>query len=590
MSASPTIVSLVGLPGAGKSTVADRLGRRWGWPACDLDRRIEARAGCSVAELFRREGEAGFRRREATALDDVLRGGPCVLATGGGTPCGDGVVARLRARGPVIWLRARPETLARRMAGSAHPMLGDAEPRERLAALEAARRPCYAEADHAVDVDERDPEAVADAIEASRVGARSSAAEPAGATAEAEGAVGTPATPSEAHPRGLERTRHVELGARSYPVHLVEGLPGPVVAREVRRIRHERTGTSEGRTLVVTDDHVGRLYAEGVVDALEAEGLRPTVATVPAGETAKTLATVERLVDEALAHGVGRGDLLVGLGGGVVGDVTGFAASILHRGVAHLLVPTSLLAQVDASVGGKTGVNHARGKNLLGTFHQPRAVVASHAVLETLPARHRRAGLAEALKHGLIADAELVARCRARADALRRLEPSEVVELVDRCVAIKAGVVAADEREERGRREHLNLGHTFGHARERIQAERGVPEPGRLTHGEAVALGLVDAARLSEVFGVARSGLAAEVESLLAELGLPHEVDGPADPSPAERVRAARSDKKADGEDVRLVLLAEIGRSLIRTRRWDEIEDVLDHCAASSPASREPVA
>ncbi len=355
--------------------------------------------------------------------------------------------------------------------------------------------------------------------------------------------------------------QHIEvsLGARSYPIDFVAELPGPAVAAAARaRVPEAR------RALLVTDSNVGPLYAAAVAAELNAAGVTTTIFEVPAGEASKSLTTIGAVLDAALAASLLRSDLLIALGGGVVGDITGFAASILHRGVAFLQAPTSLLAQVDSAVGGKTGVNHAAGKNLIGAFWQPRAVISSVRVLRTLPPREVRCGLAEALKHGYLADAALVARAEAQVEDLRRLAPGPVAALVADCCRIKAAVVAADERDH-GRRALLNLGHTFGHAYERLVGY------GTMTHGEAVALGMVWAARLSEREGLAAAGLEVAMVATLSAFGLPSDVDAPALPGLAALVDAARTDKKAVADGVRFVLLQGIGQGVIRQLSWDQV-------------------
>lgn len=370
----------------------------------------------------------------------------------------------------------------------------------------------------------------------------------------------------------------VELGDRAYPIHLVEGLPDQALAESARRVRREGSARAEpagAPVLVVTDSHVGPLYGRGVVGALAGAGFEPTVFELPAGEGSKHLASVGAAIDAALGARLGRRDLVVALGGGVVGDIAGFTASVLHRGVAFIQVPTTLLAQVDSAVGGKTGVNHATGKNLIGAFWQPGAVISSHAVLSTLPERERRCGLAEAIKHGFIADRELAAWCRARGPQLTELRLGETQRLVRRCCEIKAAVVAADEREG-GRRAVLNFGHTLGHAYERLAGY------GTLTHGEAISLGMVHAARLSERLGTAPTGTAAEIRASLEALGLPVDVTSAARPALEELVAAAANDKKADGDHVAFVLLAAVGQARIRSLTWDNIIGGL-----TTPAERE---
>ena len=363
-------------------------------------------------------------------------------------------------------------------------------------------------------------------------------------------------------------TLTVELGDRSYPIHVTAELPAPLVATAV-------TGIGAKRALIITDSNVGPLYADAIRAALVGAGVEASVVEVPAGEATKSMARVSVVLDEALSRGISRRDCVVALGGGVVGDLAGFVAAILHRGVPFVQVPTSLLAQVDSSVGGKTGVNHPTGKNLVGAFWQPRAVISSQATLVTLPDRELRCGLAEALKHGLLADAGLLTWALAHREALLAANAVATGALVEACCRIKAEVVASDEREA-GRRALLNLGHTFGHAFELLQGY------GALTHGEAVALGTVLAARLSERLGVAEAGLEARTIALLEAFGLPANPDPDPDPNgPRSRptldelVAAARSDKKSDGSEVDFVLLVKPGTPLIRRMRWGHIREIL---------------
>lgn len=369
------------------------------------------------------------------------------------------------------------------------------------------------------------------------------------------------------------QTLEVALGERSYPVVLTPELPGQETARQARRLLGSAVG---GRVFVVTDTIVGPLYEAGVRSALEAVGLTVQTEVVPAGEASKSIETWARLVEAVLAAGIRRSDLIIALGGGVVGDLAGFVAATVLRGVRVIQVPTTLLAQVDSSVGGKTAVNVAAGKNLVGAFWQPSAVVASQAVLTTLAPRERRCGLAEAVKHGFIADTELVAWAVRNGDALGNVSPPETAALVARCVQIKADVVARDEREG-GVRAILNFGHTFGHAYER---ELGY---GRLTHGEAVALGMVVAAELSVRLSVTQSpGLVTEVTEAIKSLGLPHEPFAPELPSLDRLLGAASGDKKAvDGEHVRFVLLRNSGEPLIQVLPWAHIREALEPCFSS---------
>ncbi len=339
----------------------------------------------------------------------------------------------------------------------------------------------------------------------------------------------------------------VALGARAYPIHIGAGL-----LDEARLYAPHLTG---GAAAVVTNDVVSPLYLERVERALRAAGAPRTLAVkIPDGEQAKRWQVLESVFDALLAARCSRDTLIVALGGGVVGDLAGFAAAVFQRGVAYLQVPTTLLAQVDSSVGGKTAINHARGKNMIGAFHQPRAVIADVATLETLPGRELRAGLAEVIKHGFILDAAFVQWLEANIERLLARERPALEHAVRRCCELKAAVVAADERES-GPRAVLNFGHTFGHA---IEAGVGY---GEWLHGEAVAAGMVMAAELSVRAGSLRREDAARVRALVERAGLP--VRGPA--LTAERyLELMALDKKALQGRMRFILLQGLGKASVR--------------------------
>jgi 3-dehydroquinate synthase len=293
---------------------------------------------------------------------------------------------------------------------------------------------------------------------------------------------------------------------------------------------------------------------------LEGAGLRVSDVTVPPGEGSKSLAELGRVCDALLAARIERRDLVVALGGGVVGDLAGFAAAILRRGVRLVQIPTSLLAQVDSSVGGKTGINAAAGKNLLGAFHQPALVVADTALLDTLPAREARAGYAEIVKYGLIDDPDFFAWCEANGAAVLAGGPERDRAVAASCRA-KAAVVVADEREEGEARALLNLGHTFAHALERAVGYDG----SRLVHGEAVAIGLALAFRFSARLGLCPPADAERVAAHLAALGLPTRLaDAPGGcGTPAELLDAMGQDKKVQAGRLTFILARGIGRSFV---------------------------
>lgn len=308
---------------------------------------------------------------------------------------------------------------------------------------------------------------------------------------------------------------------------------------------------------VITDDQVGPLHADALVRALAGHG-RASMHVMPAGEAHKTRDTWARITDDMLAVGCGRDTTVVALGGGVVGDVAGFVAATFMRGVPVVQCPTSLLAMIDASVGGKTGVDTAAGKNLVGAFHAPSVVLADVELLSTLPVEHRRAGLAEAIKHGVIADAFHFAELSEALPALLAGDPATTLDTVARSVEIKSSVVKADAREH-GLRKTLNFGHTIGHA---IEHASGYA----LLHGECVAIGMVLEARLAERLGIAEEGTAQRIERILTEAQLP--VARPDSIGAEEIVAATRLDKKARSGTAEYALPARIGEMANPTSGW----------------------
>jgi len=344
------------------------------------------------------------------------------------------------------------------------------------------------------------------------------------------------------------QTVRLELGnARTYSIHIGRGL------LEDAALYAPWVGA--GQVAVVSNRIVAPLYLERVEHALARAGARVVSVLVEDGEQAKSWRTLDRVIEALLAARCGRDTLLVALGGGVVGDLAGFAAAVYQRGIAFLQLPTTLLAQVDSSVGGKTAINHALGKNMIGAFHQPCAVVADVSTLDTLPERELGAGLAEVIKHGLILDRSFVEWLEANIDRLRARAPEALEYAVRRCCELKAQVVAADEREA-GPRAILNFGHTFGHA---IELGLGY---GEWLHGEAVAAGMVMAAELSSrAAGLPRAEVT-RVRALVERAGLP--VRGPAIEG-ARLLQLMQGDKKAAAGTLRFVLLEAVGRASLHS-------------------------
>ncbi|HEX4260716.1 MAG TPA: 3-dehydroquinate synthase [Acetobacteraceae bacterium] len=477
-------IVLVGLMGAGKTSIGRRVAARLGLPFRDADQEIELAAGCTIAELFDRYGEREFREGERRVIRRLLAGDPIVLATGGGAFMDTQTRAAIRAEAMSIWLRCPLPILLRRVATrSNRPLLADGDHTEVLGRLMAQRHPVYAEVDLVIDCGDEHPDVT---------------------TGQALAALSAWTPP---------RRLAIALGADGYEVVAGEGLLGRAGALLAPVLPQKRA-------VVITDATVARLHLPALMAGLAETAIEATPIVIGVGETEKSLDAYARLVDELLEAGVERRTAVIALGGGVVGDLAGFAAATVLRGLPFVQVPTTLLAQVDSGVGGKTGVNTRRGKNLVGAFHQPRMVLADTATLATLPPRELRAGYAEIAKAGLIGDPALFAWCEANGPALVAGNRAVQAEAVMRACAFKAAVVGDDEREEKPAdgRALLNLGHTFGHA---LEAECGY---GALLHGEAVAVGLALAFRLSARLGLCAEADAARVAAHLDAVGLPAEL------------------------------------------------------------------
>ncbi len=513
---------LIGLMGAGKTSIGRRLAARLALPFFDADAEIEAAAGLSIAELFERYGEREFRDGERRVIQRLLAGPPMVLATGGGAFLDPATRAAIRARAVSLWLRCPIAILTRRVAGRTHrPLLAGGDPAAILARLAAERGPIYAEADVIVDCEDETLEATTRRVLAALAGHRP--------------------------PRRV----HVALARQAYDVVVGEGLidrAGALLAPIL----------AQKRAVIISDATVAPLYLARLEAGLAATGITSHHQIVAAGEESKSLDTYGRLVDDLLGFGIERRTAVIALGGGVIGDLAGFAAATTLRGLPFVQIPTTLLAQVDSSVGGKTGVNTRRGKNLVGAFHQPLMVLADTATLASLPARELRAGYAEIAKAGLIGDADFFAWCEAHGAGVIAGDRALQAEAILRAVAFKAAVVIEDEREEKPAdgRALLNLGHSFGHA---LEAECGY---GRILHGEAVAIGLGLAFLLSARLGHCAGADAERVIAHIAAVGLPARLADLGQTLSAGRLIAhMRHDKKMRDGRLAFVLARGIGRA-----------------------------
>jgi 3-dehydroquinate synthase len=537
----PRRIFLIGLSGSGKSTTGRLLAERLGWGFIDTDREIEREAGATVAEIFAREGEAAFRQRELRALEAAAAHEPVVVATGGGAPTIP-AARPILGTGFVVWLAVSPEVAARRILaapnGSERPLLAG-DPRARLEALLQARIDLYRAADAAVDCDELTPEEQAEEIERLWHEWERDPAPP------GQRFYSPLARPREAaNPAIPEPAAIVTTPGGTYPVLVGEGALDALgaIARD--------TGL-EGRPFIITDTAVGPLFAERAAAALHQAGYEAAIHAIPAGEQHKNLETLAAVYDFLLASRIERTDFIVTLGGGVVTDLGGFAAATILRGVPFIHAPTSLLAMADAAIGGKTGIDHPRGKNLIGAFAQPRAVVIDPLLLRTLPPRQLRNGWAELLKHGFILDEALVRDLEA---ASIDGPPLMSADLIARSVAIKAAVVSEDERES-GRRTLLNYGHTIGHAIEAVTNYE------TYLHGEAVAIGMRAAGIISTNLGLLPQAEFERQQQLIRRFGLPESAPGL---DPRAVYDATLVDKKVRGGSIRWVLLEHIGQAVVR--------------------------
>ncbi|MDE3177399.1 MAG: 3-dehydroquinate synthase [Pseudomonadota bacterium] len=522
-------VVLVGMMGAGKTSVGKRLAARLALPFVDADEEIEAGARMTIPEIFEKFGEAYFRDGERRVIARVLAAGPCVLSTGGGAFMNASTRESIARSGVSIWLKPDFDVLLRRVRKrSNRPLLQTPDPEGTLRRLLDERSPTYALADITIESHDGPHELVVERI----VAALESRAR----------------KPQEAKIREVR----VDLGSRAYDIEIGEGLietAGPRIA----------VLFPKARAAIVTDENVAAHWLEPLRASLTAAGIESSAIVCPPGETTKSYAEFARVSDALIAARIERRDLVIALGGGVIGDLAGFAASTLRRGVDYVQIPTSLLAQVDSSVGGKTAINSPLGKNLIGAFHQPRLVLADAGALRTLPAREFRAGYAEVVKYGLIDDYDFFEWLEANWRDMFAGGPARAQAIAVSCAA-KARVVASDETEQ-GARALLNLGHTFGHALEALAHY----DPAILVHGEGVAVGMACAFRFSRALGACPGQDVVRVERHLQAVGLPTRIQDIAGMRVAAgaMLEAMRQDKKVERGRLTFILARGIGQSYI---------------------------
>ena len=551
---------IVGLPGSGKSVVGKRLAHRHGAEFIDLDERIEHEDGRPIPRIFEEDGEAAFRALERRAVVDLGPADPepglrRIVATGGGAvvdPRNRWALYRGRSS---VWLDSRPEVLAQRLRRSPHvrPLVTGRDPIGTLRDLAARRERFYAAADvHVTGVAE-----VAEVV---------AAVERHLADRDARIAAGDAITASTTLLRAATPIGRLLLG---------EGIAAGAVDETLRRLEARRA-------ILVSEPGAWAAVGERLAAGLTAAGWAVATVMLPEGEAAKRLSVVEGAASELARLRVERDEPIVAIGGGALGDAAGFLAAMYLRGIPIVHVPTTLVAQIDSSIGGKTAVDLPEGKNLVGAFHQPAAIVIDVGVLATLPERQRRAALGEAVKMAALGDERLFELLERHGDAIARgdaavVEGGDVAELVERCAWAKVEIVAADERERgpRGGRITLNLGHSLGHA---VEAAAGYSE---LLHGEAVAYGLRAACRIGVEVGVTPPERAARITGLLDALGLAREPL----PYPLDRVlEHLATDKKHSGGRLRWVLPTADGVEV----RPDIPADVVAAAAGSLLAAGSP--
>jgi shikimate kinase/3-dehydroquinate synthase len=556
-------IFLTGFSGTGKTSSGKALAKLLGYEFIDTDLQIEVNTGRSVPEIFAQEGEPFFRQLESATLEEICKQDYQVISTGGGIVISKANRTTMTANGYIFCLEAHPETILVRLMldsgkpGSVRPLLQGGDPFERITQLKNQRAAFYTEADWTIHTDFLNPDEVAAEIVRAFELVKRRSSKPAG-----QGAT-NPARRAQEDamflmPRSLQNdSLNIKHATGEYRVLFGAGL----LDRVGELIKHQLPD-SEGRAVrVITDEAVGRLYGKITVEALLKEGYRAALLTVPAGEQSKSLEQSAALYALLAESRLERRDIIVALGGGVIGDLSGFVAATWLRGVRLVQVPTTLLAMVDSSVGGKTGVNLPQGKNLVGAFYPPELVITDVSLLASLPERERRSGWAEVIKHALIPGADPDTK-----GALKRLKnletnlpqllsanPEVTARILRESVAVKAGVVEQDEHES-GLRMTLNYGHTYAH---------GLESAGNyelLLHGEAVAIGMHGVALLAEKLGYCDATFVERQRRIIEAFGLPLKVAV----DPERALQAMGLDKKSEGGALRWIIPHEVGKVTIR--------------------------
>jgi shikimate kinase/3-dehydroquinate synthase len=545
---------VTGFSGTGKSLVAKEVARRLSWDFLDTDDEIVKQTGNPIAEIFRQDGEDKFRELERETIRKACQRRQTVIAIGGGAIVDSQNYELLAKTGLIVCLEAKPETIYGRLfRAAAHsseneirPLLAVDNPLERIRQLKASRQPYYAKADWTIHTDGLSISEVAEeVIRASRLLRRTDRGQ-------------------KSAFRDKDIACMVETETQSYPIFAGYSLLDKLGDKM-------KEAALYGKATIISDQNVFSLYGSKVEGILKDVGFAVNSFVVPPGEETKSVDYAVKIYDFLVEQRAERDDIIIALGGGMVGDLGGFVAATFLRGMPWVQVPTSLVAMVDASIGGKVGVNHPEGKNLIGAFYQPNLVLADCQTLTTLPQRELTSGWAEVIKHGLILDEEFFEFLESNFNKLAKLEPELLTRAIARSAAIKAQVVSQDEKEREGKRTILNYGHTIAHGLETVTQYK------RFLHGEAVAIGMVGAAKLSQRLGLLPSTAVERQQALLQKFGLPTSLRAEAASQRRGKKRsnlklnlagvtkAMELDKKVRGKAIRWVLLQDIGKAVIRS-------------------------
>lgn len=545
--------------GSGKTTVGRMLAKKLNKSFIDSDHEIEARTGASIPLIFEIEGEAGFRQREAEIISELTAREDIVLATGGGAVLDPDSRTYLKSRGTVIYLHANVNHILQRTSHDKNrPLLQIADPRKKIEELSRQREPYYREVAHlVVETGRPNVQSLVQSILTQLQSAKQS--EPPSTPEEQRN---SPISPQQHMTQHVSTSLSVDLGNRSYPISI-----GVSLLDDGERFKSH---IISAHVAIVTNTTVGPLYLARLAHTLKAIGKKVVTIVLPDGEEEKSWANLMRIFDVLLQEKCDRKTTLIALGGGVIGDMTGFAAAAYMRGIPFIQVPTTLLAQVDSSVGGKTGINHPLGKNMIGAFYQPQAVIADVSTLDTLPPRELSAGLAEVIKHGAIIDTEFFDWIEENIGKLREKNVHALTHAIRRSCEIKAEIVRQDEKEG-GLRAILNFGHTFGHA---IEAGLGY---GEWLHGEAVGCGMVMAADLSMRLGYIDESARTRITALVKAAGLP--VVAP-DLGLERWIELMEVDKKNEGGQIKFILLQPLGKAIVTTAPQDALLASINACVS----------